>query len=192
VEGREVTIITDRSAGERDRYGRLLAYVHTADGTDIGELLLSQGLARVYTRESFGRKTHYLALQDEAVRNRIGVWSGAAPCSLQRAGIFIASVHYDAAGDDRINLNDEYVVLGNGAAGPVTLTGWQVRDSDGFSYTLTEFSLSPGGRLVLHTGTGTDTATEIFMGSPSPVLNNDADTVTLYDAAGTGISRFAW
>jgi micrococcal nuclease len=45
VEGREVTITIDRAAGERDRYGRLLAYVQTADGIDLGELLISRGLA---------------------------------------------------------------------------------------------------------------------------------------------------
>ncbi|HON81240.1 MAG TPA: thermonuclease family protein [Methanoregulaceae archaeon] len=192
VEGGVVTITTDRAAGERDRYGRLLAYVHTANRTDVGELLLSQGLARVYTKESFGRRAHYLDIQDRAMSNRIGVWSGMVPSPLQQSGIFIAAVHYDAAGDDRFNLNDEYITLGNEAGYPITLTGWQVRDSDGFCYILPETALLPGGRLVLHTGPGTDSGTEIFMGSPTPVLNNDGDTVTVHDAAGTEISRFAW
>lgn len=192
AEGREVTVTTDRSAGERDRYGRLLAYLHAADGTDIGELLLSRGLARVYTAESFGRKERYLAVQDEAVRKRIGVWSGLTPAPPRPDGIFIAAVNYDAAGDDRTNLNDEYITLENGGAAAVVLTGWQVRDSDGFAYTFPEAALIPGSELILHTGSGTDTGTDLFMDSPVPVLNNDGDTVTLHDAGGTGVSRFAW
>jgi micrococcal nuclease len=192
VEGREVTVTTDRAAGGRDRYGRLLAYLHAADGTDIGEFLLSQGLARVYTAESFARKEHYLTVQEEAVRKRIGVWSGITPAPPGSDGVFIADVHYDAAGDDRLNLNDEYITLENGGGGAVVLTGWQIRDSGGFAYTFPETVISPGGGIVLHTGSGADNRTDLFMGSPAPVLNNDGDTVTLHDTGGTGVSRFAW
>jgi len=192
VEGREVMVTTDRAAGERDRYGRLLAYLHAADGTDIGELLLSRGLARVYTAESFSRKEHYLAVQEETVRKRIGIWSGMTPTPPGSDGVFIANVHYDAAGDDRTNLNDEYITLENGGGTAVALTGWQVRDSDGFTYIFPEGALSPGGGIILHTGDGSDTGTDLFMGSPAPVLNNDGDTVTLHDTGGTEVSRFAW
>ncbi len=192
VEGRDVTVTTDRAAGERDRYGRLLAYLHAADGTDIGELLLWRGLARVYTAESFARKDRYLAVQDSAVRNRIGIWSGLSPAPPGSDGIFITAVHYDASGDDRTNLNDEYITLENGGATAVALTGWQVRDSDGFAYTFPEAALGPGSRIIVHTGRGTDNHTDFFMGSPDPVLNNDGDAVTLHDAGGTGVSRFAW
>ena len=192
VEGREVTVITDRSAGERDRYGRLLAYIHATDGTDIGELLLSRGLARVYTGESFARKERYLDVQDNAMRAGIGVWSGMTPALPGSDGVFIAAVHYDAAGDDRTNLNDEYITLENGGATAVALTGWQIRDGDGFVYTVPEAVLSPGGGLILHTGCGTDTGTDLFLGSPVPVLDNDGDTVTLSDTGGTEVSRFAW
>jgi micrococcal nuclease len=192
VEGQEVTVTTDRAAGERDRYGRLLAYIHAADGTDIGEFLLSQGLARVYTAESFGRKEHYLAVQKDAVRKRIGVWSGMTPAPPGSDGVFIVDVHYDAAGDDRTNLNDEYITMENGGGTMVVLTGWQVRDSDGFAYIIPETAISPGDGIILHTGSGTDNRTDLFMGSPAPVLNNNGDTVTLHDAGGTEVSRFAW
>ena len=192
VEGREVSVTTDRSAGERDRYGRLLAYLHATDGTDIGELLLSRGLARVYTAESFTRKEHYLDVEEAAVRKRIGVWSGMTPAPRRPDGVFIAAVHYDAAGDDRTNLNDEYITLENGGSTALVLTGWQVRDSDGFVYTFPEGAISPGGDIILHTGYGSDTGTDLFMGSPVPVLNNDGDAVTLHDAGGTEVSRVAW
>ncbi|MGM0510311.1 MAG: thermonuclease family protein, partial [Thermoplasmatota archaeon] len=44
----EVTLIYDTSEGKRDYYDRLLAYVETSNGTDIGEILLKKGLARAY------------------------------------------------------------------------------------------------------------------------------------------------
>ncbi len=191
VEGREVVVITDQAAGERDRYGRLLAYLE-CNGADIGELLISRGLARVYTAESFARKGHYLAVQERAMRERAGLWSRMTPAPLQPAGVFIAAVHYDAAGDDRSNLNGEYITLQNNGSVPVNLSGWQVRDSNGFVYTFPGIAIDPGSLLILHTGNGTLNRTHLYLGSPVPVLNNDADIVTLHDTRGIEVSRFSW
>lgn len=47
LEGKKVRLELDVS--ERDRYGRLLAYVYLEDGTFFNELLLSEGYARVLT-----------------------------------------------------------------------------------------------------------------------------------------------
>ena len=35
----------------RDRYGRLLYYVYTQDGDSIDEILVSEGLAKAWTRD---------------------------------------------------------------------------------------------------------------------------------------------
>jgi len=191
VEGREVAFTIDRAAGERDRYGRLLAYLESS-GTDVGELLISRGLARVYTAESFARKERYLQVQEHAMRQRTGLWSGMTPVLPESEGVFIAAVHFDAAGDDRTNLNDEYITLQNRGSTPVILAGWQVRDSDGFAYTLPGTAIDPGTSLILHTGNGTINSTHLYFGSPVPVLNNDADTITLHDTGGTEVSRFSW
>jgi micrococcal nuclease len=192
VEGREVTITIDRAAGERDRYGRLLAYVQTADGIDLGELLISRGLARVYTAESFARKERYLTVQELAMRQRDGLWSGMTPTSLGSDGVIIVSVHYDAAGDDLTNLNDEYLTLKNGGSNTIILTGYQIRDSDGFVYMFPEATIGPGAELILHTGNRISDGTNLFMGSSVPILNNNEDVVTLSDTSGTEVSRFSW
>jgi micrococcal nuclease len=47
AEGRRVELISDSTQDERDRYGRLLAYVDRGD-LDLGETLLRRGWARVY------------------------------------------------------------------------------------------------------------------------------------------------
>jgi micrococcal nuclease len=188
--GREVTVTTDRAAGERDRYGRLLAYLSTVDGTEIGELLLSRGLTRVYTAESFARKERYLAVQHAAMQERIGIWSGMTPA--QPGGVFLATVHYDAADDDRLNLADEYITLRNGGSTPVNLTGWQIRDGGTVIFSFPEITLNPGAEVTVRTGSGPPGELELAIGSPVPLLNNDGGTVTLHDRDGAEQSRFSW
>jgi micrococcal nuclease len=149
-------------------------------------------MARVYTAESFARKDLYLEVQERAMRQRTGLWSGMPPALPGSERVLITAVHFDAAGDDRINLNDEYITLQNNGSIPVTLTGWQVRDSDGFVYTFPVTALDPGAAFILHTGSGILSSTHLYLNSTIPVLNNDADTVTLLDTGGTEVSRFSW
>ena len=47
LETSEVKVI---ESGKRDKYGRTLAHV-TADGRDVGEILIGEGLARAYHGE---------------------------------------------------------------------------------------------------------------------------------------------
>lgn len=61
---------------ERDRYGRLLAYIYLKDGTMYNKLLLEKGLARVSV---FPPNTKYLdefkAIEQEAKNQKLGIWS---------------------------------------------------------------------------------------------------------------------
>ncbi len=60
--GRQVRLIGDRSQARRDRYDRLLAYVETGDGVDVGEEVVRQGWARVYVFDRpFARVGRYRA-----------------------------------------------------------------------------------------------------------------------------------
>jgi micrococcal nuclease len=79
--GKEVVLEIDRLAGTRDRYGRVLAYVTTPDGTDFGGFLLREGLARVYTAESFSRKNDYIRLEQEARSQGTGIWGKLLPAT---------------------------------------------------------------------------------------------------------------
>jgi micrococcal nuclease len=202
LEGKEVVLECDAAAGTRDRYGRLLAYTTLSDSTDTGALLLGEGLARVYTAETFYRKGSYLAIQESALSRKTGIWSYSGsitvplptpvPIDTPRAGIFIASVIYDADGDDRMNVNGEYIVISNAGPGSTNITGWSLCESGGFCHAFAPLTLSPGSSVTLHTGNGSSNTTDLFWGRSSPVLNNDHDSVVLYDAAGKDISSFAW
>jgi len=48
-----------------------------------------------------------------------------------------------------------------------------------------EFTLDPGAHVTLHNGNGTDSATDLYWGSGSPIWNNAGDTVFVYDDEGT-------
>lgn len=62
----------------RDKYGRLLALVFTADGRDVNRALIEAGLARSYfvleSKKDELRKP-YEALQNDALKARRGIWS---------------------------------------------------------------------------------------------------------------------
>ncbi|AAL81422.1 endonuclease [Pyrococcus furiosus DSM 3638] len=72
--GKEVVLIMDRYQGERDKYGRLLAYLYL-DSTDVNELMVEKGLARVFYEKKFEKMKEYLKKEEIARENRYGLWS---------------------------------------------------------------------------------------------------------------------
>ncbi|WP_436936530.1 lamin tail domain-containing protein [Halovenus marina] len=129
-------------------------------------------------------------------RNRIG--TGPIEDSSDTAGetdgdaddstsgeLSIETIHADAEGDDRENLNDEYIVFANTGDESLALGGWTVEDEAGKIYTFPAgFTLEPGATVTVRTGTGTDTDTDLYWGAGSPVWNNGGDTVIV--TAGDG------
>jgi micrococcal nuclease len=75
VEGREVRLEVGEE--ERDRYDRLLAYVHRADdGRFVNEILVREGYARPLAIEPNVRHADAFAtLADEALEAGRGLWS---------------------------------------------------------------------------------------------------------------------
>jgi len=190
LKGKTVTLMTDCMTGERDRYGRLLAYVGV-DGSDLGSLLLGGGYARVYTEESFEKKPQYLMLQSGAQAAGAGLWSAAKTAeSSQKSPVSIAFVQYDAPGDDRENLNGEYIVLASDEQ--VNLSGWTIADNSGTIYRYGNVVIHPGDRVTLHIGPGTPTGTTFYWNLSAPLLGNDADAVTLRSPDGKAVAVYRW
>ncbi len=176
-----------------DQFGRALRYVINADGDDVGGLLVEQGaaIARSYPPDT-ANDDRYALLQEAARLAGRGLWarrrmrrsapsrSPAAPASVE------IDLHPDAAGDDNVNLNDEWVRFTNTGTAPLDLAGWTVRDeSSTHRYTFADLVVQPGDAVTLFTGCGTDTATERYWcNSDSAVWNNGGDTVFLHDPAG--------
>ncbi|MET3729105.1 micrococcal nuclease [Fictibacillus halophilus] len=74
LEGADVQL--ELGIGERDKYGRLLAYVY-ADGQSVQENLLKKGLARVaYVFEPNTKYVdQYERIQKQAQKDSVGIWS---------------------------------------------------------------------------------------------------------------------
>ena len=109
------------------------------------------------------------------------------------AAVEVAAVNADAEGDDGENLNGEYVVFENAGDEPVDLSGWTVADEAGRSYEFPSgFALDAGATVTLRTGSGTDTATDLYWGSGSPIWNNAGDTVILSNADGERVLEVSY
>jgi len=188
VLGETVRLELDEREGPRDRYDRLLAYVH-ADGDLLNRDLIDQGYAVVYDTQ-FSRRESFDEAEAAAREADAGLWECREPSARTAtpsdAPLAVVEVHADATGDDRENLDDEYVVFENVGDDRLDLSGWRVTDEAGHAYEFPDgFALDPGERVTLHTGSGEDTDTELYWGAGRPVWNNDGDTVTVSDEEGT-------
>jgi micrococcal nuclease len=61
----------------RDRYGRLLAYIYTADGDCFNARLLREGYASAYTQSPIQFLEEFRALETQARSRRRGLWSNS-------------------------------------------------------------------------------------------------------------------
>jgi hypothetical protein len=116
--------------------------------------------------------------------------TGPPPYSAVR--VSAACSQFDAPGDDRDNLSEEYVCLQNYGDQAVQLEGWQIRDLAGATYIWPVFELPPHGFVRLRTGSGTNTATDVYWGLNRAVWNNDHDTVFVYDAQGILVDEYVY
>ncbi|MFB6235788.1 MAG: lamin tail domain-containing protein [Halopenitus sp.] len=113
---------------------------------------------------------------------------GADPSALA-----VAEIHENTAGTESENLDDEYVVFENTGDAALDLGGWTVADETGKTYTFLEgFTLDAGATVTLHTGSGTDTDSDLYWGRDSPVWNNDGDTVIVTTDTGEEVLRVSY
>lgn len=75
--GESVSLETDPTQAERDKYGRLLAYVYTADGALVNKILVEGGYAREYTYDKpYTYQADFKAAEKTARAKESGLWSG--------------------------------------------------------------------------------------------------------------------
>jgi micrococcal nuclease len=74
LQGKEIQIEFDETAGLRGYYGRLLAYVYY-DSTDFTAELVKRGYARVYEEGECRKESEYLQYQQQAMQSNLGLWS---------------------------------------------------------------------------------------------------------------------
>jgi hypothetical protein len=74
----------------------------------------------------------------------------------------------------------EVVTIQNDGSEPLFLTGWYLRDAQGLTYTFPQVTLHPGATLKIHTGSGRDTAADLYWGRSNPVWTS-GELAALYD-----------
>ncbi len=72
VKGQKVKLEFDHT--QRDKYGRLLAYVYLPNGDMLNLLLLEKGLASVFRRYDFRHKKNFLKAEKYAKKKELGLW----------------------------------------------------------------------------------------------------------------------
>lgn len=109
--------------------------------------------------------------------------------------VVIGKTQYDSPGsDDRstASLNAEYVTIKNTSTTARVLTGWTLRDASSHVFTFPTFTLAAGRSVIVHTGSGTNSASNLYWRSGNYIWNNPGDTATLKTKAGTTVDSCRW
>ncbi len=194
VEDGPVRLVRDES--DTDQFDRLLRFVETPEGIDVGAELVRGGFAvsRRYEPD-IARNDEYDRLQAEAQQASRGLWASDACGAPAAGGTDIAiEVEPDPPGDDTLNLNGEWVRFTNRGSTTLDLTGWEVADESASNrYRFGALTVAPGAAVTLFSGCGTDTDTERFWCSErSAIWNNAGDTVLLRDRNGSTVASLSY
>jgi micrococcal nuclease len=180
-------ISLESDVSDRDRFDRLLRYVHAGEVL-VNEELVREGLALAVRHEpDVAEAARLEAAQAVAAAAGAGLWGRDACGPAVTDAVEIGLIRYDAAGDDNDNLNDEWVELSNAGDDELDLSGWRVKDeSANHRYRFPAgFVLEAGHTVRLHTGCGEDTPTSLYWcNQGSAVWNNSGDTVFVLDPNG--------
>jgi micrococcal nuclease len=76
---KSVRLEADPTNDNRDRYGRLLRYIYTQDGTLVEESLIAQGYGFAYVSFPFQKKAEFSKLQEQARTAKVGLWASCTP-----------------------------------------------------------------------------------------------------------------
>ena len=81
IEGKSVYLETDASQGERDKYGRILAYLYLEDGQMVNRKMIAEGYAYEYTyMHPYNYQQDFKDALSFAKNSKQGLWADGA-CS---------------------------------------------------------------------------------------------------------------
>ncbi|MEV0182822.1 lamin tail domain-containing protein [Streptomyces sp. NPDC050625] len=110
-------------------------------------------------------------------------------------GVIIHHVWFDSPGSDtgsNTSLNGEWVQIKNTSGSAISLRGWILKDASNHKYVFPNVKIGAGKYMKIHTGKGTDTASNKYQGRRAYVWNNTSDTATLTKASGTKVDSCSW
>lgn len=104
--------------------------------------------------------------------------------------VVISAIQFNAMGDDRQNVNGEWVQLTNRGDDNILIAGWTLSDNSRITlYTFPAMVIVPGETITIFSGTGTLNNTALFMGKTEPVWGNSGDIAILKDRSGKIIDQ---
>lgn len=171
----------------QDSYGRIISQAYV-DGESLSEHLVSLGLAHVFLIPPIPENHDIAALlsaQQSAREANRGIWS----TDRYRGDLHITSFHANAAGDDRENVNGEYLRLCNITSLELNVEGYWISDASGGKWMFPAVTIPAGHTLKVHSGKGTNAIDPreqlaIYLGNDRPIWNNRQDRATIYDRYG--------
>ena len=176
----------EKDISDKDQYGRLLRYIYL-DDIFINLEMVKSGFANSFAYPP-DIKYHDLFTEAErgARKQSIGLWEKS---HLEKIEIHI---NYDAEGDDRKNLNGEFVLMTNKGTQDISIKGWSIKDSATHLFIFPDYTFQVGETIVLFTGKGTNGGGRFYFNSAKPIWNNDHDTLYLRDAGGLLIEIYQY
>ncbi|MFD4558645.1 lamin tail domain-containing protein [Streptomyces sp. NPDC058469] len=110
-------------------------------------------------------------------------------------GVTIYHVWFDSPGSDHgsnTSLNAEWVQIKNTSRSAISLKGYVLKDVSNHRYTFKNIKIGAGKYIKVHTGTGSDTASNTYQNRGWYVWNNTKDTATLTKSNGSKIDTCSW
>jgi endonuclease YncB( thermonuclease family) len=166
----------DPSSRSGQRWRRSVAVKLGKRWRDVGRILVSEGHALWLPNSAeYAWNAEYSRLAERAAAKHRNLWNpaycGAGPSDASPLRLVVNS---DADGSDSVFINGEWVRIRNlDPVHEVHVGGWWVRDSALRRYTFPDYTtLAPGESLTLYVGRGTNTWTEFYWGSRTPIFDN--------------------
>ena len=186
VEGEKVQLRYGESY--KDSYGRLVAEVFYA-GMSLDEHLLQLGLAHLMLFPPLDEDMDRLyQAQATAKAQHVGIWTSEH----YQGVLHITSFHANAPGDDRKNVNGEYLRVCNISDTSLDVGGYTITTARHKTFTFPSLVIPPGFTVEVHSGPGehqTDPHEQlvIFLGSDTPIWMNGGDKATIRDPEGNTV-----
>ncbi|MBU7042322.1 MAG: lamin tail domain-containing protein [Theionarchaea archaeon] len=172
-------------------------FIRDVDHDDIAEILVGEGPSlHTFHTEDFGPPEEVITVPAEALEvspPEEAVEEEAAEEEAPLYAITICEVQYDAPDDDNDNLNEEWVKLCNEGDTDIDMTGWTLENYIGIYFEFPDgFILPAGASIIIHSGAGENSDTDLYWNHYVEVWRNTGDTITLLDADGNIVKEYEW
>lgn len=113
----------------------------------------------------------------------------------ERQQVVLGEVHHAGRGSaarSSRSLNQEWITVTNQGRQSVNLDHWTLSDSDHHVYRFTHVTLRAHQSVRIHTGSGRNTARDLYQAGRRSVWDTGRDTATLRDNRGHVVDTESW